>query len=78
MKKTKKEARSADSMYQHLTSKKKAGYQNSGEDIAIKLDFEEEPQRSTDDAGKDSAKKNAEKIANAVVQDYIRRKKIRP
>ena len=75
-KKVKREAQGADSMYQRLTSKRKAGCQNSGEEIARKLEFEDESETNTDELEKTSSEENTKIIANAVVADYMRRRKL--
>jgi hypothetical protein len=43
-----------DSMYSSLTSKKKAGFQNSGEDVQKKNDAEDEGYRTGNDLSVDS------------------------
>lgn len=67
---------SADSTYQKITAKRKAGSQNSGEEIMKKLEFDNDKSISADDADKGSSKRNVDAMVDLMTHDYMRRKKI--
>ena len=67
---------SADSTYQRATAKRKAGSQNSGEEIMKKLGISNSKTSAEDEANDTSADKSVDAIVDYLTNDYMKRKKI--